>query len=58
MIYRFANHELDTRTLELRGADGPVPIEPKVLDTLHQKIQAGIRLPLEKMCKAKLVIEF
>ena len=34
MIYRFAGFELDARLYQLRYADQPVSIEPKVFDVL------------------------
>lgn len=34
MIFVLENHEVDTEKREIRGAGGPVHVEPRVLDTL------------------------
>ncbi len=35
MIYRVGSFDLDTRLLELRRDDVPVPIEPQAFDVLR-----------------------
>lgn len=39
MIYRFLELALDDQTLELRAPDGPVAVEPRVLETLIYLVQ-------------------
>ena len=39
MIYRFGSFDLDTRLLELRRDDVPVPIEPQAFDVLRLLIE-------------------
>ena len=39
MIYAFLDYELDTHLYELRGAHGPIALEPQVYDVLTYLIQ-------------------
>lgn len=44
MIFVFADRELDDRTRELCGPGGPVPVEPRIFDTLLYLIRARDRV--------------
>ena len=44
MIFRFGSYRLDTRLLELRHDDAPVPIEPQVFDLLRLLIENRDRI--------------
>jgi len=44
MIFRFGSFRLDTRLLELRRDDAPVPIEPQVFDVLRLLIENRDRI--------------
>ncbi len=44
MIFRFGSFQLDTRLLELRRDETPVPIEPQVFDVLRLLIENRDRL--------------
>lgn len=54
MIFAFDDLRVDDQRLEIRGADGPIPIEPRVLDTLLHLIRHRDRVVSKQQLLAEV----